>query len=81
VWSERYRRELTDVFAIQDDIAQATSRALQLKLISSRPGTRRISGLRSAAQSAGHHARTYLPEAQAHAGGRASDSPGKRAEP
>ena len=34
LWSERYDRELTDVFAIQDDIAQAIAGALQLKLIS-----------------------------------------------
>ena len=33
LWSERYDRELTDVFAIQDDIAQAIAGALQLKLI------------------------------------------------
>ena len=32
LWSERYDRELTDVFAIQDDIAQAIAGALQLKL-------------------------------------------------
>ncbi len=34
LWSERYDRELTDVFAIQDDIAQAIAGALQLKLVS-----------------------------------------------
>ena len=32
VWSERYDRELTDVFAIQDEIAAAITGALQLKL-------------------------------------------------
>src|SRR5207245_11781392 len=33
LWSERYDRKLTDVFAIQDEIAQAIVGALQLKLI------------------------------------------------
>ena len=32
LWSERYDRELSDVFAIQDEIAQAISNALQVKL-------------------------------------------------
>jgi serine/threonine-protein kinase len=32
VWSERYDRELTDVFAIQDEIAQAIATALQINL-------------------------------------------------
>ncbi len=32
LWSERYDRELSDVFAVQDEISQAIARALQLKL-------------------------------------------------
>jgi len=32
LWSERYDRELTDVFGIQDDIAQAIASALQVTL-------------------------------------------------
>ena len=32
VWSERYDRQLTDVFEVQDEIAGAISAALQLKL-------------------------------------------------
>ncbi|MEP7347608.1 MAG: protein kinase, partial [Gemmatimonadaceae bacterium] len=32
LWSERYDREMTDVFAIQDEIAQAIADALQIKL-------------------------------------------------
>ena len=51
LWSERYDRELTDVFAIQDEIAQAISGALQRTLVakpaSAHPG---LSSLRSAAQ-------------------------------
>ena len=38
LWSERYDREMTDVFTIQDEIAQAIAGALQ---VSSRPRTRR----------------------------------------
>ncbi len=33
LWSERYDRELTDVFAMQDEIAAAIAAALQVKLI------------------------------------------------
>ena len=34
LWSERYDRELTDVFAIQDDIAREIAAALKLRLTS-----------------------------------------------
>jgi adenylate cyclase len=37
LWSERYEREMTDVFAIQDEIAQAIVGALHVQL-SPRPG-------------------------------------------
>jgi len=32
LWSQRYDRDITDVFAVQDEISQAISEALQLKL-------------------------------------------------
>jgi serine/threonine-protein kinase len=32
LWSERYERELTDIFAIQDEITQAIAAALRVKL-------------------------------------------------
>ena len=32
LWSERYDRDMTDVFAIQDEIGQAISEALQVRL-------------------------------------------------
>jgi TolB-like protein len=38
VWSERYERALSDVFSMQDEIADAISAALQLRI--SRPATR-----------------------------------------
>jgi serine/threonine protein kinase/tetratricopeptide (TPR) repeat protein len=34
LWSERFDRELTDIFAIQDEIAEAIARALQVQLVS-----------------------------------------------
>jgi serine/threonine protein kinase/tetratricopeptide (TPR) repeat protein len=40
LWSERYDRDLTDIFAIQDDIARAIARALQITL-SWTPGAHR----------------------------------------
>jgi len=40
LWSERYDREMTDVFAIQDEIAQAVADALQIKL-AAKPGRAR----------------------------------------
>jgi len=33
VWAERYDRDLTDIFAIQDEISKAIASALQLKLL------------------------------------------------
>ena len=32
LWSERYDREMTDIFAIQDDISQAIANSLKIKL-------------------------------------------------
>ena len=41
LWSERYDRELTDVFAIQDEIAAAITGTLQVKLSIKSPDRRR----------------------------------------
>ena len=40
LWSDRYDRELTDVFAVQDEIAASISNALQLKLTGKPVGAR-----------------------------------------
>ena len=40
LWSERYDREMTDVFAMQDEMAAAIARALQLKLTGKSPASR-----------------------------------------
>jgi serine/threonine-protein kinase len=41
LWSERYDRELADVFAVQDEIAQAIAAALHLKLGAERAAPQR----------------------------------------
>jgi len=41
LWSERYDRDLTDVFAIQDEIAQGIGAALQIELTAQGAGLRR----------------------------------------
>ncbi|MGA2738830.1 MAG: protein kinase [Bryobacteraceae bacterium] len=39
LWSERYERDMTDIFAIQDDISQAIANALKVKLAAPRRST------------------------------------------
>jgi serine/threonine protein kinase/tetratricopeptide (TPR) repeat protein len=41
LWSERYDREMTDVFALQDEITEAIAAALRLKLLPEHAGTSR----------------------------------------
>ena len=41
LWSERYDRELTDIFAIQDEITQAIAAALRIKLFPEAAAPRR----------------------------------------
>ena len=41
LWSQRYDRDMTDVFAVQDEIAAAISRALELKLAAKPTATMR----------------------------------------
>jgi serine/threonine-protein kinase len=41
LWSERYDRELTDVFAIQDEISQAIAEKLRVRLSGGRPLVKR----------------------------------------
>jgi serine/threonine protein kinase/Tfp pilus assembly protein PilF len=42
LWSERYDREMTDIFAIQDEIAQSITSALKVKFVGARQQTRNI---------------------------------------
>lgn len=48
LWAGRFDRELTDVFAVQDEIAQAVSKVLQRKLVAQIPPAFRSSGGRAA---------------------------------
>jgi serine/threonine-protein kinase len=65
LWSERYDRDLTDIFAIQDDIARAIARALQVQL-SETPGAQRQRAANFAAYEAylkgRHHLYKFTPE-------------------
>ncbi|MBZ5634978.1 MAG: protein kinase [Acidobacteriia bacterium] len=47
VWSERYDRELTDIFAIQDEITRAIAAALQMKLSPEPAAQRHVPALRA----------------------------------
>lgn len=68
LWSERYDRELADVFAVQDEIAEATAAALRIKLGSAatrqhRPNLHSYEALLRA----GYLLGKYTPEAMTHA--------------
>ena len=67
MWSERYDRELHDVFAIQDDIAQAIAAALQSTLFCKRAGHTPSFPAYEALLKARHQLKTYTPEAYARA--------------
>jgi hypothetical protein len=47
LWSERYEREMTDIFAIQDDISQAIANALKVKLAVTRRSTTNVEAFQS----------------------------------
>ena len=47
LWSERYDREMTDIFAIQDDISQAIADALKLTFVGPQRRTRNIEAYQS----------------------------------
>jgi TolB-like protein/Tfp pilus assembly protein PilF len=65
LWSERFDRESKDVFAIQDEIAQAIVTALRLRLMSERAAFRRYTPKFPAYESflkARHHLGRFTPE-------------------
>jgi eukaryotic-like serine/threonine-protein kinase len=47
LWSERYDREMTDIFAIQDDISQAIADALKVRFVGPQRRTRNIAAYQS----------------------------------
>jgi serine/threonine-protein kinase len=67
LWSERYDRELTDVFAIQEEIAQAIAGALQVLLVSNPVRHTPNFSAYEALLKARHQASTYMPDAHARA--------------
>ena len=65
LWSERYDREMTDVFAVQDEIAAAVARVLKVKLSTS---TREYVPQLAAYEEflkARHHLQRWTPESAA----------------
>jgi len=42
LWSDRYERDMTDIFAIQDDISQAIANALKVRLAAPRRSTTNV---------------------------------------
>ena len=49
VWSETFERRLDDIFAVQDEIASAVTRALRVKLLGEPEGTQEVGGTRDTA--------------------------------
>jgi serine/threonine-protein kinase len=62
LWSERYDRELSDVFAIQDEIAEAIAAALQVKLAGSPQFTPKLPAYEALLQGR-YHRQKFTPEA------------------
>jgi len=68
LWSERYDREMADVFAVQDEIATAIAEALQVKLSGTPAAERRYTPNLPAYEAylkALHHAQKVTPDAMA----------------
>ena len=65
IWSERFDRELVDVFAIQDEIAAAIVERLQLTLGTSQPAKRSTANVAAyeALLEARHHFSQFTPSA------------------
>jgi TolB-like protein/predicted Ser/Thr protein kinase len=67
LWSERYDRELADVFAVQDEIAQAIAAALQVKLSAPpRKYTPKLAAYEEFLK-ARHYLQRWTPESAVHA--------------
>ncbi len=73
LWSERYDRDLADIFAIQDDIAQAIAAALEVKLAATPADIRRHTPKLPAYEAVlrgRHHLFKFTPEGWTRARGR-----------
>lgn len=69
LWAERYDREASDIFALQDEISQAIVKALQLKLL---PKEKRAIERRGTDSAEAHN--LYLMARQTHVTGQESDA-------
>lgn len=67
IWSERYDREMTDVFAVQDEIAAAIAGKLQVKLSASTPRYVPQPAAYEEFLKARHHLQRWTPESAARA--------------
>ena len=71
LWSERYDREMADVFALQDEIAEAIAAVLRIKLAvqpsAARQYTPNLASYEALLQ-AWHHLAKYTPESMSKAG-------------
>ena len=68
LWSDRYDREMEDIFAVQDEIAQAIAEALQVHLTDKAPATPRYSPNLEAYEAvlrARHQLQQWTPESLA----------------
>lgn len=65
LWSERYDREMADVFAVQDEIATAITGALQVKLVPAKPRYTPKMEAYEAVLRARHEMQRWTPEAMA----------------
>ncbi len=65
IWSERYDREMTDVFAMQDEIAAAIAGKLQVKLSASPPRYVPQPAAYEEFLKARHHLQRWTPESAA----------------
>ncbi len=57
LWSERYDREMMDIFAIQDEISQAITDALKVKLTTPSPRTTNMEAYQNYLKGVYHHQR------------------------
>jgi serine/threonine protein kinase len=71
LWSERYDREMADIFAMQDEIAGAVAAALRIKLVVQPSATRQYTPKLESYEAllqAWHHLAKYRPESMTKAG-------------
>ena len=66
LWSERYDRDMTDVFALQDEMSAAIAEQLKVRLIGAKRGTTNIAAYEAYLEGR-HHAQKFTPDGVAKA--------------